>query len=546
MRAPGRGPAALGAALAWGVALAIVAAHVSMLHRWAVNFPLVDDFSLLFADPLQMADMATWSERLARVFALSPDHRFATQRLLGALAMDGVRHLDLRLLMLYGTLACVAAACVVLARAPSPARAWLAPVAAALVASPALWHGQYWTAAAIQHLAFPLYAFVAVQALGARSPLANAAGALAAVAAACTASSGVFVFAAGAFLAWRTGRPRRALAWVALGALFAGWYFNGYVAPSDHPPATYLLREPWRFALVVLHVMGGVASGLVAGPGLAIGVGSAITLAWVALVVDRTRSALDPVLVAWAGLLAASCAAIAIGRYYFGIEATAASRYRIYSAMLVLVTAVAVARHAQDAWTPRLRRATCAAGLLMTATWSVAAWHVEVPELVGFSLQQRAALNQYLLTGHMLDTGYPGPAVGSRLADLARATDAYSPVLVQNPRHALHRVARERDDPLPTFTKSFGSLVRDDTLSVRGQTWGGAPDLALWLRGDGGTWATMLDWQRIPELRLGERPLAFWGTFPLSALPAGRYEIGYGYDDGPRSPVNWTGETLAH
>lgn len=146
-----------------------------------------------------------------------------------------------------------------------------------------------------------------------------------------TMSNGVLVVLTMALLAAALrARPALIAGYVALAVVLLVAYFHGYRPVAEHSPPGFVLQHPFAFIAYVLIYLGGVAGSL--GPvaaGVMGAVGAAMTTAAVLRLAilqkdqDSARATLTGVMV----FVAATAAATAFGRAFFGLDQALSSRY---------------------------------------------------------------------------------------------------------------------------------------------------------------------------------------------------------------------------
>ena len=510
--------------LAWIATVALLAIHAERLARFAVDWPFHDDFTQILAVPGYLATMPSIAERLAYVFSLSIEHRIATLRLagwLGALAPGG---LDFRLLIAIGNGLLVVAATIVVLQFPRRVRATAALAAALLLTSVTHYGAQYWATGALQHFGVCAYAMVALLAV-ARGHSLVAAGAT--LAAAFTAANGLMVAPAALLLLVRAGRTREAAIWAVAGAALLAVYFIGYETPNGRMPVADVLRDPFRLAAFGLAALGGIADTYVS----AVVVGVCVVLSWLVLFGSGVWRRAPPVVAPAMLFFALTCGAIALGRTALGDEAATMSRYRVYSALAILLTLAAIVPGR-----PKQGAVVLAAAVLLAALVHAAGTMASMPWMVELSSLQRASKDQHAAAGHGFYVGFPPPEFGDFTLQRARDLGAYD-----GRRGAAAPIAATGGAPsFGAQSPVLSSHVHPNArlLSVVGMLAGRHQAATLWL--DDGRAAFRAELAAVrcvgPEWPGGRT--VFGGTVDVTALPSGRYRVGY--DAGRGSGVSWT------
>ena len=404
----------------WCGSVALLAAYACLFHRYAVDFPRVDDYSQILAVPYYFSQQSSLADRLQFVLSLSVEHRIATLRLAAlaqALLLGG---LDFVALMLAGAGALACAIALVVIEAPRESRAWVTLIAVALFVSPVSYEAQFWATGALQHLGVLALSIAALWCLGRTGGAARAAGIALAVAAALTSANGLMTLPAAAVMAWSAGRRRdAAIAAFATIAVFVP-YFVGFDAGEATGSG---LADPLAMARFLPAAIGSLM--MHGAPAIALGL--ALLGAWVWLL--RQRARLPPVVIGWACFLAASYAAMAVGRAGLGEEAALLSRYRPYSAAFALVTLVAMLH----ALPQSQHRVAGAIATPLVLAWFAVTWVLILPVVASASLGQEITRATYLQTGHGIYVPWPPQEYGDFMLDRARALGYFKPMPARDP-----------------------------------------------------------------------------------------------------------------
>ncbi len=509
---------------AWVAVATLLALHVARLARFAVDWPLHDDYTQILAVPGYLAQMASLPERVAHVFSLSIEHRIATLRLAGWIGSLPAGGLDFRALIAIGNGLVVVAGAILVMLFPRPQRAMAALVATLLLTSATHYGAQYWATGALQHFGACAYAMVALlSAERGRTIVA----ATAALAAAFTAANGLMVVPAVVLLLALTGRRREAVVWAIAGTALFALYFIGYETPADRMSVVDVLRDPLRLAVSGLAALGGIGGGYVA----AVTLGGAIAAAWLALLVTGAWRRVPPVVVASMLFFALTCAAIALGRAALGAEAVTMSRYRVYSAAAILLTLAAILPLAR----PMQRATALAAVALLAAVLHVVGGMSAMPYVIELSSLQRAARDQYAADGQGFYLGFPTSEFGVFTLNRARDIGAY-----EGARRAAAPIVPTGGSPAagePPSIVAHHIHANARVISVVGMMSGRHRAATLWLDDGRAAYRAELATARCAGPQWNERRTVFRGTVDVRGLPAGRYRIGY--DAGQGSGVSW-------
>ena len=511
--------------VAWIVAATLLGFQLASLARYAVNWPLHDDFTQILAVPGYLVQLQSPGEKLALLFGAALEHRPATLRLiawLGSLMPGG---LNFGWLIALGNAMTIAAGIIVVFSFPAASRAAAALLAALLLTSPTHYAAQYHATGGLQHFGVSFLALIALLALhrGHRVVV----PVLFAFAAVFTSASGLMVFPAAVLLLALLNRASEAVVWTLIGIAAMMAYFAGTSTPAGFAGLAPLAGDPARLSATVLASLGSIGYSVP----VSMVIGAVIVVVWTALLASGAWRRLPPLVVAGALLFALTCAAIASGRAALGVEAVTLSRYRIYSALALLMTVAALA------WTIDVRRmrlvfaGASAGGVALFAL----AWIAVMPSLVDLSMMQMAFRDHYAADdgrGHY--DGYT-QEFGDFTVRRANFVNAFSGD--RNAESPLRLVAAA-----PPGSRAWPSLdvhlyAGERVVSVTGSMDGDVRDVVLWLEGGAGafrTALTVLGYHGGPGIGLRT---AFRGTVSLAGLPSGRYRVGYAEGNGA---VGWT------
>jgi hypothetical protein len=499
--------------LSWTGAGALIAIHVALLWRFAVDWPLQDDYTQILAVPGYLAQM-NLEGKLGLLFSLTPEHRIVTLRLAGWLGSALPGGLDFRLLIALGNAMGIAAGVCVVLWYPTALRATAALLGALLLTSVTHYGAQYWATGALQHFGVSFYA------LGTLFALARGQRLLApvplAVASAFTSANGLMVFPAAVLLLLMQHRRKEAIAWGLAGGLILAFYFVGYAAPSDRPGLLSLVGEPFLLASLGLVTLGGIGDTFAT----SLAIGALVVVAWLALFVTGAWRRVPPVVVAGTLFFVLSCTMIAVGRAPLGAEAVALSRYRVYSGFAVLLTFAALA------WSvnPRSIRWVLGAAIGGAGILYALAWIAIMPFVVELSMMQAALRDHFAAEGHGYYLGFPRE-FGDFTLNRARELGFYDGTLDASPPVRAVRA----NPPVDAASDAWHAEVYPGTqvLSVAGWMGGRHRNVDLWLEDDRQAFRAGLVTVRYRGgPRAGQRT-AFHGTVSLAGVPAGSYRIGY-------------------
>ena len=512
----------------WWAAVAVVAVHCMNLARFAIDWPLHDDYTQILAIPGYLVQLPTWREKLDLLFALAVEHRIVTLRLAGWLGSLVPGGLDFRLLIFVGNLLGAAAGALAVLAFPRSMRACAALLAALLLTSPASYGAQYWATGALQHFGVSAYAMASLFALGRRWP--PPLPFLVALLAAFTSANGLMTFPAAIVMLIMSQRRREALAWTIATLVLVAVYFIGYEVPAGRAGIGALVREPLQLAAFGLSTLGALGGEWKA----SIGLGLAVVAVWSALLVSGAWRRVPPWVVAVALFFAMSCAAIAVGRAALGSEASMLPRYRVYSALAILSTAAALLSLMTE-------RASRVAGIaLVTAAFSgyaIACLH-GMHHIVELAMVQAGARDHFAAEARGFYGLFPTREFGDFTLDRAREIGRYD-----GARHAGTVIALVPASPGsgPAATRWHTYVEPGDrVITVGGWLAGGHASVDLWLDDGHRAFRAPMVGKRFPLGAIGERRTAFHGTVRLEGLPAGHYRVGFA---GSASPgVAWTAQ----
>lgn len=321
----------------------LVAAYFAAFSRFAVNIPFLDDHGRIYGFLEQLTTLESFSDQVDHVLRFQTnEHRMVTMHLLVVALERLFGHVDLRLVMLVGSLAVPLLFLVFYVSLPrSEVRApiYLAPLAMLLFVP--LHQVTNWALVAVTYVCY-LCGFASLLALErSKERISYLPVALAlAVVATYTFGSGMFVFFAGTLLLLL---PRvcwsRLVTWFLVGGLALFFYYHELRLPDHRRPMFELLIEnPIQIAnffflflaapfKVLFHLLQ---------PQLLLGV---LIAALIALMLIRQREAVrrSPLLLSYLAFVLLVALASAIGRGYALPRTANADRYQFTAALIVAV-----------------------------------------------------------------------------------------------------------------------------------------------------------------------------------------------------------------
>jgi hypothetical protein len=516
----------------WAIAALLLAIYAAMLGRYAVNFPAGDDFTTVLNVPFNLAHALTLREKLADLFMLATEHRFATQRLAAWVEVQVLGGLDFSLLMYLGSALLVLAGVFLLSAVDRDIRPLFAAITVAVLLSPGNYEAAHWTTGALEHFGVVGYALGALYCLNRAGAGCRAAAGVLALAAAGTSAAGLMLVPAGALLLCLVHRWRAALVWTLCGAAVFAVYFIGYERPPYQGSLWTYLGEP----LVPLRFFSIAVGGLALSPAAALAIGIALSLFWAWLVGSRRILSLPPMLVACAAFLLLSFAAITWGRAGFGEKGAFLSRYRPYSELLVLVSLASLAWQLSRVHAVRLMWAV----LPLSLVWLVASWRHELPYLENFSIVHQTDLDYYAAEGHNVPNN-PMP-VAFRDFGLVGAKEfgGYDPSsFARSPLSLMPETRALEAKPVPSLWVE-PPVVGKRALMVYGHGPGHEIDAVIFLESSERTYCGTLETMPPVALALGKRTGLLWGVYSLAGIEPGRYRLGIGVDNAIAPAVVWS------
>jgi hypothetical protein len=508
---------------AWGAAAGIVALHVVLLWRFAVDWPLHDDFTQIVAMPGYLVQLPTLGEKIALITQLALEHRAATIRLAGWIASVAPGGMNFLALIALGNALALGAGLVAIDAFPRPYRGAAALLAALLLTSLTHYAAQYHATGALQHFGVAFYALASLFALTKQHRVLAAALALTAV---FTSGSGLLVLPCAALLTWLTGRRREALAWAVAAAAVMAVYFVGYEGPASRSSLANLAGDPLHAIALALASLGSIGGAL----SVSMLIGAAILLAWFGLLVRGTWRRVPPFVIAAAAFFGLALCVIAAGRASFGIEAVLLSRYRIGSALLVLLTIAALAAVVRPSTYRWVQRASIvSAGVLYAIAFSVG-----IASLVELHVMQLAFRDHFAAA----DSGHYEvyrQEWGDFTLRRARELGVYTGARNGRPPAVLASAV----PPQGSGLTGLHANVYDGTgvFSAFGRVAGRHREIFVWLRDERGTLRGTLRTLRYPGHRV-HIETAFHGTLSTSGLRPGRYQVGF--SDDRNDGIAWT------
>lgn len=508
---------------AWVLAACVVAIHVALLWRFAVDWPLHDDYTQIVAMPGYLVQLPTLGEKVALLTQLALEHRAATIRLAGWIASAAPGGMNFLVLIALGNLLALGAGIVAIFAFPPAYRAGASLLAALLLTSLTHYAAQYHATGALQHFGVAFYALASLFAWSMGHRMVAAAFALAAV---FTSGSGLLVLPCAAVLAWLSARRTEAVAWGIAGAGVMAAYFVGYEGPASRASLANLAGDPLQAIALVFAALGSIGSELHA----SVVIGAVIVLVWLSLLVSGAWRRVPPFVIAAALFFALALGVIAAGRATFGIEAVLLSRYRIGSALLVLLSVAALATVLDARRFQWVQRSAIAGAAVLYAI----AFGGMMASLVDLHVMQRMFRDHFAADNSSHYEGYR-QEWGDFTLRRAREIGVY---------HG-ERNARPPGVVVPALpVEGPGSRLLHANVypgtrvfSVFGRVDGGHGEAWVWLRDGDRVVRGPLTTVRYPGSRLRTQT-AFHGTLGTGGVPPGRYQVGFS-DDG-NAGIAWT------
>lgn len=320
--------------------------------QWIRNFPNWDEFDSVLDFLISLDAGAGANEVLARLFAVTNEHRTLASRLVFAASYWLTGGVNFASLAVLGNLFLLAALGVVVTQAPAAAMRWrLAAILALVVVQLQQHENLFWSGASIDHFFVVFAALAALAAVGARGWIWLAAGCSAAFFATFSLAHGLLVWPIGVALLAAQRRWRAAAVWVAVAVASAGLYFAGFHLNSGHPfPGLADLPRVLVFWLTLIGSSPALDNMAIAPWYGALHVATAVFIAW------RHREPREHYPLAAIAWCVGAMALIAWGRALLSNEwGLVTSRYVVLSsiswALLIWVVAErALARQATRPW----------------------------------------------------------------------------------------------------------------------------------------------------------------------------------------------------
>lgn len=493
---------------AYALAMAIALLTLAVFRIYAVDFPYADDFSQLLSVPIDLHGLPHWVDQIKYLASLSVEHRIATLRIAAASLAHTPIGLDFVHLMALGWLLLALALVLVVHAAPAGVRGYVALASICLSAAPFNYEAQYWATGALQHFGVIAFAMLAIRASAMATSSGGAIAVVAASLASLTSANGLLAFVAVSGTAFLSGQRWRSGVGMVCFLLAASLYWRGGATSQVDISVLGILR----FASISV---GSVADS--AHLAILLSCVLAITWGWIAMQSRRPPS----YVVGWFTFLLLSSLAVAIGRHSFGDAGALLSRYKIYSAIAVLVTLVAVL-HALDAKRAAFARVMAACGVAVF----LSAVAFKGADLRNASLLQRARLDE---TVHANETDYgawPPLAHAQYLLDRATALRYYDPR------------ARARPAAVPAKQNGHPAVLRVSPVSVEyiaqrgkflslfGTVDAGTTEVGVWLADSDRVYSVVLPAVVDPIARLHSK-MTVVGSIDLRGIPPGDYSVGF-------------------
>lgn len=441
-----------------------VAVHLFVLSRFWFDAPILDDYDLLQSlnDMARAGGVGEW---LRQVFALQNEHRLAVTRLVLRAVAWVPGGIDFRALMLLGTLCMLGTLAFLWLEFRERATGPIAAAAAFLLLQWSYNEALLMASASTAHLAVVFFAFgglyFALRPGWRSAALCVAGGVLATY----SQANGLFVLPLAGVACLLLGQRRRAVLFLAAGALLWIVYFIGYVGNPNHPPLLKALEDPVKTFQLFLIIIGGVVPSLA----LAQLYGAAI-LAGVAWFVWKGLWRRHPTAFLWIAFVLVTAATVAVARVGFGLFH--GSRYAVNAALLLAILVFAIHSMTQP-WRAGLDRVAFAAAAVAWAAITLAA----LPEMRERSFRGRLLVEvegpaASLGLGRFAGVHHPGREHAARILAAAVEHGWYVPR-----RYAVEIPAVDRTDRRPLASRTVG-VMDEVTPSGRNVILRGWTDIA--------------------------------------------------------------------
>jgi hypothetical protein len=232
------------------IALVPVAFILTRVASAARDIAYWDEFDTALSLLLQLDSGVGFGDLVARLFAVSNEHRMVTSRLMFAVSYWLTGTVDFAVVSWIGNASLVALCVLLVVAVKTPVRRLrLGFVLAMLLFQLEHYENFLWSGSSIDHFQVVLLAGAAVIGLAAHTRTGLLVGALCALLATFTLAHGMVVWPAGALMLWQTRRLAHLKVWCLVGACAAAGFLAGFQLNT----AQRFVEPSWAGAWVVAH-----------------------------------------------------------------------------------------------------------------------------------------------------------------------------------------------------------------------------------------------------------------------------------------------------
>jgi hypothetical protein len=313
-----------------------VTSFIFGIIQYAVDIPQADDYDNILGSMNQLYQSQNIAEVGSILFAQHNEHRLVFNRIVSITLLKIFGRIDFFWLIAIGNLAIFIIVWIIF-------RTYRCDEEKFLYFSPAIFfifQPQYdsfvWAMAALSNFYVIAFAVLCIYFLLKKIPGAFIYALLAAIAATFTQSNGVLILFVGLIVLVFQKKFYQAAAWFSITMAILFFYFFHYTSPAHHPKITFGLFHPLTTLRYFLSFLGNFSH-----PSLSLAFGVIILLFFGFLTVKK-YFAVNPAIYSLLLFFFISAVAVALGRSGFGVEQALASRYKIFSILLVILSYLAL------------------------------------------------------------------------------------------------------------------------------------------------------------------------------------------------------------
>jgi len=326
--------------------LIISIVYLILVYILSPDIPYWDDYDAVLNFLIEFKSKTTSYEKLTLIFSQHNEHRIVIPRVIFLFLYYLTNSISFKVLILIGNIFLVGTSFILLLfffkleeGEINKNNLWLVFLLALLPLNFQNWENTFWAMASIQNYGIIFFSFLSLYLLNKEKLLFFYLASVFAILATFSSAGGILTFFAGALLLffYKKETWTKKLIWLAIALLSFGFYFKGYNSPPGHPGILQSIVQ--KSELLVNYFLSFISSSfyfeLPFNSFFLLFIGFVIIIMIINFILKRFDKEI-PVLTVLLFFILISGMLITISRVGFGIEQALASRYKIYSNLLVV------------------------------------------------------------------------------------------------------------------------------------------------------------------------------------------------------------------